>query len=311
MSRSLLMCVSSLGCCPRLLLGTLLAALAGGLAGAVPVARADDYDDFEAARRAYVAQRYDDARERFEALVGGQVPRISSRPLILESRKYLGASYLFLGRVKDAEQQFDLLIRMDSAYEMDPLAFPKEVIEAFERARERTNRILEEAARQRREQEEEARRAEAKEIVEKQARMLRIRELATTETVETENSRIVAMIPFGVGQFQNRHDSLGTGLVISEGLLAVTSIVSFFLHESLRNEMPNEADRGDAEALRDGFKLTNWISTGALVALAIVGIADAQLRFVPVFKETRTRVLPGELEREFELSAAPPRPRAF
>ena len=53
-----------------------------------------------------------------------------------------------------------------------------------------------------------------------------------------------------------------------------------------------------------------WIVV-VLVALAIVGIADAQLRFVPVFKETRTRVLPGELEREFELSAAPPRPRAF
>ena len=289
-----------------------LAVLVAVLLGATSPAVADDFDDFEAARRAYQAQRYDDSRARFESLVGGQVPRLSSRPLILESRKYLGASYLFLGREKDAEAQFDQLIRMDNAYEIDPLAFPGEVIAVFERVRERTNRILEEAARQRRDQEEQARSDEARDIVEKQSRMLRIRELATSETVETQNSRVVAMIPFGVGQFQNRHDSLGTGLVISEGLLAVTSIVSFFLHESLRNEAPTEADRGDAEALRDGFKLTNWISTGALAVLAVVGIVDAQLRFEPDFKEVRERTLPDELKREFELSGAEtPRPRAF
>lgn len=268
-------------------------------------ARADDFDDFEAARRAYEQQHYDEAAERFEHLVGGQVPRLSSRPLILESRKYLGASYLFVGKTAAAEEQFEQLIRLDNAYEIDPLAFPHEVIVVFKRVRERTNRILEEAARQRRDQEERERREEARKLVEQRSRMGAIHDLATTEYVETHNSRLIAMIPFGVGQFQNRHDSLGTGLAISEGLLAATSIASFFLHESLRNETPSQADRADAEALRDGFKVTNWISTGALAVLAIIGIVDAQFRFVPVFREKRERSLPEDLEQEFEISVSP------
>ncbi len=275
------------------------------LGSAVSGARADDFDAFESGRRAYQQQEYETAARRFEVLVGGQVPKLQSRPLILESRKYLGASYLFLGRVKEAEAQFELLIRMDNTYQVDPLAFPSDVVSAFERVRDRTNRILEEAARQRTEQEEAQRREETKKLVESQQRKARIRDLATSEYVETHNSRLIALIPFGIGQFQNGHDSLGTALAISEGILAVTSISTFFLHESLRNETPSPSDRADAENLRDGFKLTNWISTVLLGVLAVIGIVDAEVRFVPVEREVRKKALPKELDQEFQVSVSP------
>ena len=53
------------------------------------------------------------------------------RPLVLESRKYLAATYLFLGRKSDAEGQLELLLRAEPDYVLDPLAFPAEFVKTF------------------------------------------------------------------------------------------------------------------------------------------------------------------------------------
>ena len=64
-------------------------------------AGADELSDFEAARRNYDKQSYAKAAKGFESLVGGVVPRARNPVVRLEARKYLGATYLFLGRDED------------------------------------------------------------------------------------------------------------------------------------------------------------------------------------------------------------------
>src|SRR3954471_16871349 len=76
-------------------------------------AKANDFEDFEAARGAYDGQDYVHAVALFDALAGGDTPALSNRSLVLESKKYLGASYLFLGKLRAAEQEFERLLRMD------------------------------------------------------------------------------------------------------------------------------------------------------------------------------------------------------
>lgn len=271
------------------------------LASAPTHVSADEIQDFEQARRAYRQQDYEEARQRFEELVGGDIPKVQSRPLVLESRKYLGASYLFLGEPEKADAQFEMLLRIDNTYNLDPLAFPNEVIRAFEKTRERVQRLLEEAARARAEEQERQRRAEMQRLMKRQARRDRIQELARTEYIETHNSRWVAAVPFGVGQFQNGEDTLGVVFLLSEGILAATSVTTYFLHESLRNETPGAQDRQRAIDLRDGFRLANWVSTGLFAIVAIAGVIDAQARFVPVVREERKRELDPELKEELEL----------
>jgi hypothetical protein len=98
---------------------------------ALPVA-ADELSDFEAARRNYDKQSYAKAARGLESLVGGVIPRARNPVVRLEARKYLGATYLFLGKDGDAREQFRLLLEEDPDYDIDPVAFPEAVVETFQ-----------------------------------------------------------------------------------------------------------------------------------------------------------------------------------
>jgi hypothetical protein len=261
-------------------------------------AHADELDDFEEARQAYSAQEYADAVERFEALVGGDHPQLSSPPLILESRKYLAASYLFLGRSSDAERQFIVLLRENPDYQLDPLRFPREVLALFGTVRERVHQEREATERDRAQREQAARDRTARDQQAAARRLARLEELAAHETVVTTNSRWLAFVPFGVGQFQNGNDGLGAVLAVSEAVLLATSITSFAVHLSVRDQilrspvpengqpLPDQESARNAEA---AWRITNWISSALFAVVTIAGIVDAHARFVPEIRTTRTR----------------------
>ncbi|HJK97494.1 MAG TPA: hypothetical protein RMF84_09745 [Polyangiaceae bacterium LLY-WYZ-14_1] len=285
--------------------------LLGGLTGLVwlasplPRARAGAFEDFRAAQEAFEAERYEQAARAFEALVGGEEPAIDDRVLIQESRKYLGVTYLYLGRPEAADQQFRRLLREDPAYPpLDPQTWPPAVISAFETSR---SRLREETV-----AEEAARRAAAqarREALETQtaAYIAALEAQAAEEVRVRRNSRWIAAIPFGVGQFQNGHDGLGWALLLSESALAVTSATFGYLHRELdpQDALERNATPSSFERVERIYRLTNWIATATLGVLILVGIVDAQLRFVPERREVAPRALPpdprgarpGEAER--------------
>jgi tetratricopeptide (TPR) repeat protein len=264
---------------------------------------ADELTEFEHAREAYEGAQYRKAIERFEALVGGDTPRLRSTPLVLESRKYLAASYLFAGKAGEAEAQFESLLRADPGYQLDPVAFPEEVRQLFDRVRERIDAEQQALqADEAREAEQEAQREAERERL--RARVAQLEDIAREEVVRQEHSRWVAMIPFGVGQFQNGHQRLGLTLAITQGIMAATALTSFLLHrDTVQTELPGAplpgCPTGDAsfcERLNRrerAYRYTNWISTGLLGALVIYGLIDAQLRFVPHREATRPRERPA------------------
>ena len=103
---------------------------------ALPVA-ADELSDFESARRSYDRQSYAKAARGLESLVGGVVPRAANPVVRLEARKYLGATYLFLGKKDAAREQFRLLLEEDPDYDIDPVAFPEAVVQTFQEVQEK------------------------------------------------------------------------------------------------------------------------------------------------------------------------------
>lgn len=279
-----------------------LALLWVALLPAAAQAQDDELRAFEQARQAYLDADYADAVQRFELLVGGPVPTLENPALVLESRKYLGAAYLFVGRPTDADRQFEALLRADADY-LIPASFPEAVQEAFASTRQRLQSESEQAAADAARRERLRREEEMRRIVEQQARMARLEELARYETVERRNSRWLAMLPFGVGQFRNEDDRLGRFLAWSEGSLAVVSVGTALWWSILRAR----ADRLDPtfrRRARRGLILTNWVSTGGLAALAIVGILQAQLRFRPLSRTRRERD-PEELEPTGEETVEP------
>jgi hypothetical protein len=108
--------------------------------GGSPV-QADDLTEFEAARSLYDARDYEDAVDALRALVGVEPPTIHDPLLVLESRKYLAASLLFIGATEDAKVQFRALLAQEPDYTLDPLAFPTEVLALFDAVKAEVLRI--------------------------------------------------------------------------------------------------------------------------------------------------------------------------
>jgi tetratricopeptide (TPR) repeat protein len=261
---------------------------------ALPVA-ADELSDFESARRNYDKQNYAKAARGLESLVGGAVPRATNPVVRLEARKYLGATYLFLGKDEKAREQFRSLLEEDPDYDIDPVAFPEAVVQTFQELKkevstQRARKDALEAARRQRERSD-----EVEELVRQQQRIQTLEELASVETVEKVNSRWIAAIPFGAGQFQNEDRGLGIMFAVTESALVAASIATFIGHNSLRDEnpAPNEIER--ARRVERALRIGNWVSVGAFLSFAIAGVVEAEVRFKPVIRTTRKRELPDDI----------------
>lgn len=278
-----------------------IAAFAAAVVYSPSPASADELEDFQRARSAYDGAQYSLAIQRFEPLVLGAVPVLRTRALLLESRKYLGAAYLFLGRRTDAEAQFEALLRDDPAYQLDPVAFPSEVLDVFTTVHARLEREIQAAEAARLASEEAARRAAAERLLRERATMLRLVELAETETVEEQRSRWLAAIPFGVGQFQNGEDGWGLFFAISETSLLLAGGITYFLHEGLRDDTPAAADLREANLTARAFRIVNWSSIAGFGVLALAGVIHAQANFEPRRRTERRRPLPPELQEGLEL----------
>ncbi len=276
--------------CTMLLLGTVTATVF-----------ANELDDFQRAMSAYESQDYALAATLFEDLVGGATPKLNNRALVLESLKYLGASYLFLKRFKDAENVFERLLREDQSYALDPLAFPAEVQETFELVRQRLGWERIQIEREKKKKEKLARQREIESAARKRESLIRLAELAETDSVERINSRWIAMIPFGVGQYQNNHPNAGTFFAVTEGLLLTLHILSYYIHQDLEGQRPSEDQLGEAQFAEKAFRYTNWVSLAIFGTVLITGIVDAQIRFRPKFTSERRRELPSDIREKLEI----------
>jgi hypothetical protein len=276
-----------------------------------PLVRADDLSEFETARSRYDRHDYARAAEAFRKLVGTDPPRIANALLVLESRKYFAASLLFLGAATDARLQFRLLLQQEPEYALDPLAFPTEVVALFDEVKSALRRELDNKREAELSQQREAAQQAATAEQLRRHNLERLRGLAEEHVVRTENSRWVAGVPFGVGQFQNGHRGLGVALAMAEGLAGAASIGTFVGHQSLANERPSASNVASLQDDQRRLVTANWLSFGTFAALAIIGIVDAHLRFVPGKVTTAQRPLPPDLDRwvkdEAKRVTAPPR----
>jgi hypothetical protein len=173
---------------------------------------------------------------------------------------------------------------------LDPLAFPDELQRLFNRVRAQLAEEHEAEVKAARDTAQASEAAEADRV--RRARIAQLIEIAGTERVQRVQSRWVAMLPFGVGQFQNDDNGLGVALAVSEGLLLSVGIVSFLLHENLRGQTPSPADRNDAELAESAFRYTNQISMSLFGVVAIAGVIEAQVEFDESRTIERRRPLP-------------------
>jgi hypothetical protein len=261
-------------------------------------AAADAVSDLEKAHNAYVAHKYDDAEARLRALLDPSAGTLKDADNIADARMYLGASLLAHGKKADAEGIFEQLLRDKPDYQPDSLRVTLQAIDALIDVR---SRMREELASIQAERVRQAQEQKAKADADRQNAALRLamlEKLASEETVIQKNSRWIALVPFGVGQFQNGQAALGWTFLAGESLLVIGSAISQVVNIYNVNQM-NDASHGGNFLIANGYNarayaafLATNLFTAGFALVAIVGIAHAQVTFVPEHVQVRARPLP-------------------
>ncbi len=254
--------------CPAALLAATLAA---------PLAYAQPRADAPVATAARPADPERELADAENSYLYGDYPRVVRKltPLVepdvllvsatdqAQAYELLGLAHFFLDQRELARKYFERLIKFRPDYELNPVLVPPPVVAFYGELHET---LADEIKRRR----DELRRQEEAE----QER----RRLASTIVYERRlNSRFVASMPFGMGQFQNEDPGLGA-LFLGTELLATGLSFGFYLAVlDLRAEDGTFA-RGDV-ARAESLQQAQLVSGGIALALVLGGILEAHLAF--------------------------------
>ena len=239
----------------------------------------------------------------FRDLLDPASPRALRDARMLEqARIYFFACLIEVGHTAEADEAIRAAIRANPLMKApDAVVFQKVVVEEFLKVRDT---LLDEIQRAERERLEKAQRLalarEAKTAAER-TRLQRLEKLAATESIVHENRRWLAAVPFGVGQFQNRQDALGWTFFGTEVALAGVALGAMLVELNLYAQAPDAKSTAASDELTTKLhraQTTLIVSSYAWLGVAALGIAHAELSFVPQFREQRPRTLPRELRAE-------------
>ena len=274
----------------------MVAAVALGLTFA-PAARGDAATDLEKAHNAYVARQYDEAEMRLRALLDAKTGTLVDPDKVADARMYLAATLIAVKKTEEANGLLEQLLTDRPDYQPDPLRVSLEAIDALTDARTRIRDKLAalQAEKVRKAQEEKAK-IEG-ERLKQQVRLEQLEELASTQIVEHTNSRLLAMVPFGAGQFQNGQTALGWTFLLSEGALAIGSGIGagFWYYYVQQTQDAIKANNGTATGYNSLAQSSSYVGDALFAGfalVAVIGVVHAQLTFVPEHVETRKRPLP-------------------
>lgn len=289
-----------------------LVALALGLGARE--ARADDSQQFELLKGLFYAGQYEDVARRAVILLDTSNPpcataegaptapqtcHLADAVLIERSRELQVVALVALKRQADADAVMEKMLRQNPAYSPEPGSLPPAVVERLREIKARLQKELEDLARKKAD-DQRARLLQSQKASEEERRWLaELTALAGKETVIEKRSRLVAFVPFGVGQFQNGDTALGALFMASQTAAAGTSIVFGAMHAFYAAVDPSSKDENGRPVIPPALTeqvrvaaLGNQISFGVWAALAAAGIIQANVAFVPEVKTTRDRPVP-------------------
>jgi tetratricopeptide (TPR) repeat protein len=257
-----------------------IAAFAALLILALPgKARSDEFDEFIHAKNAFDAGEYAEAVARFDQLLASG---LSNPALVIECHKLMGISYLFIGNREKAEHHFTELLTLSPNHSLDPMIFPIEVVDFFLEIKGKNKERL---AALHQARIEEKKRKKAIDEAKHKAELEKLRRNVYLEKNRRENSLLVAVMPFGAGQFQNGDTIKGALFLGGELLLSAGAVTTYVLHETLRPQskepFSSTKQREDYSRLEMIYRISNRASLAGLAVLIIGGVVDSLYNYEP------------------------------
>ena len=210
---------------------------------------------FSRGKNAYLYGTYPLVIESLQPLISPNL-LISNPDDLAHAYEYLGLAYFYLNNKKRAQDTFKNLIFFRPEYELDPVQVPPTAVTFFTQLKKSLASEL--ADRQAMLDEHRTR-----ELTKK--RILKSREVILERQV---NSRLLALFPFGVGQFQNQDTKMGYTFLISELIATGLSIGFFFGVESLRqsNGTFSVEEISNAQRLQSAQMISGSVAIGLMVS---------------------------------------------
>jgi len=278
--------------------------------------------DLAALRAAYEYGRYSEVLLRANARIdGGGL----DEKVLVELQMLAGLSAFNLRRTEEASRHIAALLRLDPDFSLDPFVHPPPAVTFVEKQRAAMAAELEFLREQRRQREAAAKRAAEERAAlarEAEAQRRQLEEMSrqvTVRTVEKQNV-LVNFVPFGAGQFQEGRTGPAIGFAVAEGVLALASIVSYFVYGGfittrtvpLDDRFPGGPDSltqtgipassADAAQTWRTIKVTSGI---AFYAVYAAGVLDALFHYQSEVVTTRQETLPPPKARPAAPSSAP------
>ena len=255
----------------------------------------------------YEAGKYEECASALKSLLDLKSrQRLRDRAVVENARIYHAACLIGSGRPEAADEPLRAAIRDNMQMKApDSLLFPPPVIERFLHVQQSLYdeiRLAEEA--KLRKVREDFERRIARERAENE-RVRELERLATQEVIITKNRRWLAFLPFGVGQFQNGNDGLGWVFLTSEAVLGATALTSLGVYSHF-DARARELQNPDNNAVVDTWFTLFKVNSYSFLAVAALGILEAQLSFVPEVREQRVRPLPPKLQRKIGVTELRP-----
>ncbi len=273
------------------------------VSGATPAA-ADDTQEFQNAKTRFDVGEYAEAVRLFTTMLdlkrdacakgptSGQC-RLADAELIERARAFDTAALVALGRGPEADTQIKDILLNNPTYTPNPTELPIVVIDRFTKVRTDMKPELDKKLQEKAERDRLAKLAVQRATDAEKKWIDDIQRLASEERFVQRNSRALALVPFGVGQFQNGDRGYGVAFLVAEALLGGASIASGVVELSY---IASASDAGVAKAQLGAniatVKTVNVAAFSAWITVSLLGIAQAQAAFVPERVEVRSRPIP-------------------
>lgn len=254
----------------------------------------------------YEAGKYRECSSELDRLLDPTARTPLRQPSIVENaRVYWSACLLGAGEGDAADAPLRAAIHENPQMKPpDSLVFPQPVVQRFLKVRDSLVNEIRAAEQARIKQAQAEARQREERLARERRRMRELEQLAQQEFVVVQNRRVLSFVPFGVGQLQNRQETLGYALMVGEVLLgslsiaavAVQSRLAVATDEARRQGLAPRPDELQPFFARQGtWSAIKTVSFWSFATLAVGGVVQAQLEYQPEFREVRTRPLPGTL----------------
>jgi hypothetical protein len=258
--------------------------------------RLSDAGELERIVSLYAGGKYEECtRSVAQLLDPDNNDHLRNPEVVEEARLYHATCLVMSGREKEAIMPLRAVLTQNPTMGTpDSLTFPPPLISLFLQVRKEFGDAIRAEEAKRLAALAKAQEAQkASEQAEKD-RVKKLEELAKTEVVIQRNSRFLASLPFGVGQYQNGRSTLGTVFLVSESLLLGTSIAAVGVMGYQYTLVDPRAYGSDITRNATIARTVSIISFYSFAAVAAGGITEAHINFVPELSSRRKRELPKQ-----------------